>query len=189
MDDYRCDIVSDMSWWIDCWIRKFYEKVDRCYFVHDTRAQEVTEEQFYTYRYGGGTMCSSAFDMISAQLENRFPPHKFNIYVFYFTDGDNWNNDNEKVVQIIKEKLPQGVVNFIGITQVCSWSYEDSVKQFIDKKISDGTLDHDHVRTTYVGSDTTTNSFGAPQMAEDERNEKIIGGIRKLLSDVKAIKV
>lgn len=186
MDAYRCDIVSDMSWWIDCWIRKFYEKVDRCYFVHDTRAQEVTEDQFYTYRYGGGTQCSSVFDMISDQLENRFPPHKFNIYVFYFTDGDNWTNDNEKVVQIIKEKLPQGVVNFIGITQVCSWSYEDSVKQFIDKKIGDGTLDSDHVRTAYIGSDANSNSFGAPQMAEDERNEKIIGGIRKLLSDVKA---
>jgi uncharacterized protein len=188
MDSYRCDIVSDMSWWIDCWIRKFYEKVDRCYFVHDTRAQEVTEDQFYTYRYGGGTICSSVFDMVSDQLENRFPPHKFNIYVFYFTDGDNWNNDNEKVVQIIKEKLPQGVVNFIGITQVCSWSYEDSVKQFIDKKIADGTLDNDHVRTAYIGGDTQA-QFGAPQMAEDERNEKIIGGIKKLLSDVKAVKV
>ena len=24
MDQYKCDIVSDMSWWIDIWIKRFY---------------------------------------------------------------------------------------------------------------------------------------------------------------------
>ena len=47
MDDYRCDVVSDMSWWIDCWIRRFYDRVERCYFVHDTEAEEVDEDTFY----------------------------------------------------------------------------------------------------------------------------------------------
>ena len=58
MDQYKCDIVSDMSWWIDAWIRHFYERVERCYIWHDTVAQEVDEETFYRYRYGGGTKCS-----------------------------------------------------------------------------------------------------------------------------------
>jgi uncharacterized sporulation protein YeaH/YhbH (DUF444 family) len=47
MDDYRCDIVSDMSWWIDVWIRKFYERVERVYMIHDTEAEEVDEKKFY----------------------------------------------------------------------------------------------------------------------------------------------
>ena len=29
MDATKCDIVSDMSWWIDTWIRRFYDRVDR----------------------------------------------------------------------------------------------------------------------------------------------------------------
>ena len=182
MDDYRCDIVSDMAWWIDCWIRRFYKRVDRCYFVHDTRAQEVNEEQFYTYRYGGGTQCSSAFDSIAQQLENRYSPQKFNIYVFYFTDGDNWDNDNERVVKIIKEKLPSGVVNFVGITQVCSWSYEGSVKAYIDDKIKNGILKSDHVKTASIGSGQDGSSYSTPNLSEDERNGQIIDAIKELLS-------
>jgi len=190
MDDYRCDIVSDMSWWIDCWIRKFYKRVERCYFVHDTRAQEVNEEQFYTYRYGGGTQCSSAFRAIADQLENRFPPHAYNVYVFYFSDGDNWGGDNGKIVEIINKELGPDVVNMIGITQICSWRYEDSVKQYIDNCLSDGSLG-DFVRTAYIGpeeKDSSTDEYGfpnwgyAPALTDDDRDMQIIEGIRSLLN-------
>lgn len=177
MDDYKCDIVSDMAWWIDRWIKRFYKRVDHCYYVHDTRAQEVNEQEFYTYRYGGGTQCSSAFESISQQFENRYPPHKFNIYVFYFTDGDNWDNDNERVVKIIQEKFPQGVVNFVGITQICSYSSENSVKEFIDRKINSNELDAEHIKTAEVGSNLRNG-----KMNEDDRNSQILDAIKKLLS-------
>lgn len=187
MDDYRCDIVSDMCWWIDCWIRKFYKRVDRLYYIHDTRAEEVDENTFYSYRMGGGTMCSSAFEKISEQLENRYPPEKFNVYVFYFSDGDNWGGDNEKIVKIIKEKLGPNVVNMIGVTQVCSWSYQGSVKEYIDEAIKKNELFKDHVKTAYVGqdskSDSDSDSWGyAVDMSEEDRNQQIIDAIRKLLS-------
>lgn len=190
MDDYRCDIVSDMAWWIDCWIRKFYKRVDRCYFVHDTRAMEVNEEEFYTYRYGGGTMCSSAFRAIADQLENRFPPSAYNVYVFYFSDGDNWGDDNSKMTKIIKEELGPEIVNMIGISQICSWRYQDSVKQYIDGELTNGGLSKDYIRTAYVGPEEKEdeNNFGfgnwgyAPDLTEDDRNEQIIDAIRKLLS-------
>ena len=44
---------------------------------------------------GGGTTCSSALKLIQSQFENRFPPNTWNIYLFYFTDGENWDGDNE----------------------------------------------------------------------------------------------
>lgn len=186
MDDYRCDVVSDMSWWIDCWIRKFYKKVDRCYFVHDTRAWEVDEETFYKYRYGGGTQCSSVFDVMAQQLENRYPPDKYNIYLFYFTDGDNWGGDNEKVISIMREKLGPNVANMIGISQICSWSYESSVKQAIDEAIKTGRLPRDHVKTAYVGPDAKDDHSGGwsstIDMTEEQRNQQIIDAIRKLLA-------
>lgn len=183
MDDFRCDIVSDMAWWIDCWIRKFYKRVDRCYFVHDTRATEVNEEQFYTYRYGGGTQCSSAFDSINQQFENRYPPNKFNIYVFYFTDGDNWDNDNDRVVNIIKEKMPESVVNLVGITQVCSYSYKNSVKEFVDQKIESGEMGKNKIKTANIGPEKTDSGWGNPNISEEERNVMIIDAIKTLLAN------
>jgi uncharacterized protein len=192
MDDYRCDIVSDMSWWIDCWIRRYYKRVERCYFVHDTRAQEVNEEEFYSYRYGGGTMCSSAFRSIADQLENRFPPSNFNVYIFYFSDGDNWGGDNQKMVEIIKEELGPDRINMIGISQICSWRYQDSVKAYIDDSLKNGKLNKDYLRTAGIGqdeeaSDSDTNSFGgnwgySPDLSEEDRNSQIIGAIKRLLA-------
>lgn len=188
MDDYRCDIVSDMAWWIDCWIRRYYTKVDRCYFVHDTRAWEVNEEEFYTYRFGGGTQCSSAFKAVAEQLENRYPPHAYNVYLFYFSDGDNWGGDNEKMLEIIQQELGPQRVNMIGMSQICSWQYENSVKSFFDKAIKDGRLG-DYMRTAYVGpeenKDTSNYGFGnwgyAPDMTEEDRNSQIIEAIKSLL--------
>ena len=187
MDEEKCEIVSDMSWWLDCWIKKYYEKVTRCYFVHDTLAEEVSEEKFYNYRYGGGTMCSSAFRLMADQLTSRFPPHKHNIYLFYFTDGENWGGDNEKIMEVIESDLNPNDINLIGITQVNSWSYNGSVKEYIDNEIVNRNLEH--VNTASIGPKTQDNeeaSFGyynpRSPLTEDERNQQIIDAIRQVLT-------
>lgn len=133
MTQDKCDIVSDMAWWIDSWIRRFYDKVERCYIWHDTQAQEVDEKKFYRYRYGGGTTCSSALKLVTKQFENRFPPNAWNIYLFYFTDGENFDGDNETFCDIMEKQLGPNVVNLIGITQVLG-AYNRSLKEFVDNK-------------------------------------------------------
>ena len=184
MDDYRCDIVSDMAFWLDLWIRQFYTRVQRCYFVHDTRAQEVNEEEFYTYRYGGGTMCSSAFDAISEQLVSRFPPAAYNVYIFYFTDGDNWPGDNDKMLKILKEKFPPNVANLIGVTQVCPYGYDETVKKFMDGRLKGGELDPSIVKLAEIApKDSSKNSGWGYTPDLPDRNEQIIEAIRKLLTE------
>jgi uncharacterized sporulation protein YeaH/YhbH (DUF444 family) len=179
MDDYRCNIVSDMAFWLDIWIRQFYKRVQRCYFVHDTHATEVNEEAFYTYRYGGGTMCSSAFAAIAEQLKNRFPPTAYNVYIFYFTDGDNWAGDNEKMLKIMEEELGPNIVNLIGITQVCPYGYEDTVKKFVDTKLKTNELNSDIVRVAEIKGGKPTGWGYTPDLPD--RNEQIIDAIRSLL--------
>lgn len=179
MDQYKCDIVSDMSWWVDIWIRKFYQRVERCYIWHDTKASEVDEEKFYKHRYGGGTTCSSALKLIAKQLENRFPPHKWNIYILYFTDGENWNNDNDIFCNAIQEQFPPNVVNFVGITQVMAWQYQNSLKEQVDKKL--GKISN--VRTTSIGPETLNPGrfYGDPALSDDERDMQIRQAIIDLL--------
>jgi len=178
MGEEKCGIVSDMAWWIDIWIRRFYEKVERVYVWHDTRAKEVDEDTFYNYRYGGGTMCSSSMKLISQQFENRFPPEKWNIYVLYFSDGENWGGDNEKFNNTIKELFPTNVVNFVGITQILSWQYGESLKQSVDD------FQHaENVRTTEIGGKREEGSFGYGYnaMPEEERDIQIRKAIIELL--------
>lgn len=146
MDQRKCDIVSDMSWWIESWIRRFYDKVERVYVWHDTVAAEVDEKRFYRYRYGGGTTCSSAIKLISKMFENRFNPSKWNMYLFYFTDGENWDNDNEVFSNILEKEFGPSVINMNGIIQIIPWKYEDSLKHYLDSNCK-----IDNLRTVQIG--------------------------------------
>ncbi len=74
--------------------------------------------------------------------------------------------------------------------QICSWRYEDSVKEYIDIALKNGELSADYLRTVYVGPNEEVkgdpHSFSnwgyKPDMSEDDRNEQIIDAIRKLLA-------
>jgi uncharacterized protein len=187
MDDAKCDIISDMSWWIDTWIRRFYDRVDRLYVWHDSMAMEVDEDKFYKYRFGGGTTCSSALKFITKQFESRYPPNKWNIYVFYFTDGENWGEDNETFIKTLQEEFTPEVVNFTGITQILSYTYDGSVKHQVDEAIKSGRLDKECVRTVAIGPKTEAKSsagyWSPPTLGEEERNEQIMDAIKKLLGN------
>jgi uncharacterized sporulation protein YeaH/YhbH (DUF444 family) len=188
MDQNKCEIVSDMAWWIDVWIRRFYDRVDRLYVWHDSEAMEVDEQKFYNYRFGGGTTCSSALKFITKQFENRYPPNKWNIYVFYFTDGENWGEDNQIFINSLAEDFKPHVVNFTGITQILASSYTDSVKFHVDEAIKTGKLDKECVRTVAVGGSPDGKSmWSIPSLSEENRNEQIIEAIQQLLGNANKI--
>jgi uncharacterized sporulation protein YeaH/YhbH (DUF444 family) len=174
MDAFKCDVVSDMAWWIDVWIRRFYKRVDRLFVWHDSVAMEVDEEKFYKYRFGGGTTCSSALKFIAKQFENRYPPQKWNIYVFYFTDGDNWEDDNPAFIQSLKEDFGPNIVNLVGVTQIMPYHYDGSVKNVVDSAISSGELSSENIRTVQIASDSGS-------LTEEERDRQILDAIAALM--------
>jgi len=177
MDQQKCDIISDMAWWIDVWIRRFYKRTERMFVWHDVTANEVDEEKFYKYRFGGGTTCSSALNLIAKQFENRFPPKKWNIFVFYFTDGENWNNDNETFVNVLKEKFDEHTVNMVAITQINAYDYRNSVMEAVENFKKSGNL-KEHVKTHAINVNTST---------EEDRNKAILDAIRGLLGNGKEL--
>jgi|694.fasta_scaffold00059_146 uncharacterized sporulation protein YeaH/YhbH (DUF444 family) len=180
MDQQKCEIVSDMAWWIDVWIRRFYKRVDRLFVWHDSSAMEVDEEKFYNYRFGGGTTCSSALKFISKQFENRYPPEKWNIYVFYFTDGDNWEEDNQVFINTLKESFGERIVNLVGITQILPWNYANSIKNVVDQALEKGDLNRENIKTTEI------NAEGGAVLTEEKRNQQILEAIQKLMGSDKS---
>lgn len=176
MDTAKCEIVSDMAWWIDVWIKRFYKRVERMFVWHDTVAQEVDEQKFYKYRFGGGTTCSSALKLISKQFENRFPPHKWNIYVFYFTDGENYDSDNAEFIETLRKEFPDNLVNFVGITQIYAYDYRNSVLENV-KKAKQADVLGENVRLAEIPG--TQDNMG------DARNEAVLKAIKDLLGKTK----
>ena len=185
MGTFKCEIVSDMCWWIDMWIRQFYDKTQRVYVIHDTRAWETDQKRFYKTRMGGGTICSSALKYIHKQLKHRFTPETWNVYVFYFSDGENWMGDNEDFVKILKNDLNPDVVNLFGMTQILPYM-DDGLKEHLDAQIKKSVLDNQYVRTAGITRPKEKQGWGwwwwDESMEEDVRNEAIKNAIRELLS-------
>ncbi len=152
MDPFKCDIVSDICWWLDLWIRTFYKKTESVYLWHDTEAKQVSQENFYNLRFGGGTRCSSALRLMKKliQPKSKYDPMKWNIYAFYFGDGENESNDNGNYVKLLKNDLGPKVVNLFGLTQVLAYNYDNTLKAYVDKQLENGKLYADHVRTTDI---------------------------------------
>lgn len=189
MDDYRCNIVSDMCWWIDIWIKQYYDRMERCYIIHDTEAEEVSKDKFYGYRAGGGTKCSSGFQTVANLLENRYPAEQYNVYIFYFSDGDNWgDDDNNKIINLLSNELNSDIVNMVGFTEICPYTNwgNGTLKKYLDSKLN--IADHiamksgfEHVRTALIGNEGKTNDWGQVTLSEEERDNSIVNAIKALI--------
>jgi sporulation protein YhbH len=117
MTDDQKEIVRTEAFWIDTWLRSQYDGVERRYIIHDAVAKEVDENTFYHTRESGGTRISSAYKVCAELIARRFPESEWNIYCFQFSDGDNWGEDNQESLQLLRERLLP-VVNLFCYGQV-----------------------------------------------------------------------
>jgi sporulation protein YhbH len=105
MTDQQKKIVRTEAFWIDTWLRRQYNGIERRYIIHDAAAKEVDEQTFYHTRESGGTRISSAYKVCQELMEREFPPSEWNIYCFQFSDGDNWGEDNKESLRILADQM------------------------------------------------------------------------------------
>lgn len=106
MGDEQKEIVRLESFWINTWIKSQYKAVDTRFIIHDAAAREVDEDTFFKTRESGGTLISSAYNLANKLIEEEYPPQDWNIYIFHFSDGDNWSGEDTRFcVDILKQKI------------------------------------------------------------------------------------
>ena len=105
MTDEQKQIVRTEAFWIDTWLSSQYDGVETRYIIHDAAAREVDEQTFYRTRESGGTRISSAYKVCVDLIKKQLPPSEWNIYCFQFSDGDNWGEDNEQSLQLLREGI------------------------------------------------------------------------------------
>lgn len=84
---------------------KNYEKIQVVFIRHHTQAQEVNEQEFFHSRETGGTVVSSALAMAHDVITERYPSGKWNIYIAQASDGDNWDDDCPRCVDLLVNHL------------------------------------------------------------------------------------
>lgn len=116
MGNFEKYCARSFFFWMTRFLRRQYEQVEIVFLAHHTEAKEVGEQEFFTRGESGGTICSSVYQKALDIIDARYPPAKYNIYPFHFSDGDNLSSDNERCVKLIGELLKRS--NLFGYGEV-----------------------------------------------------------------------
>ena len=98
-------VIKSFFFWTARLLKQKYEKLDFIFIAHDTQARIVPEDEFFKFIGSGGTKCSSALQLALAHMKEYRPASQWNNYVFAFSDGENWMDDNDLYIKLIKELL------------------------------------------------------------------------------------
>ncbi|MBD3107156.1 sporulation protein YhbH [Bacillus sp. AGMB 02131] len=109
-------MARSFFFWMTRFLRTKYETVEIEFIAHHTEAKVVSEEDFFTKGESGGTICSSAYRKALEIINEKYPPNKFNIYPFHFSDGDNLTSDNARCVKLVEEIME--LSNMFGYGEV-----------------------------------------------------------------------
>jgi len=113
--DLEKKVVSFIQMWVD--FNYGANNVEHRFFVHDSEAHEVTQEQFYTVTNAGGTYAAPAFELCNTVARNEYDIAGTNFYLFYFGDGEVFGEDAEEIGEIIEQSGLE-LYSRIGITEV-----------------------------------------------------------------------
>jgi uncharacterized sporulation protein YeaH/YhbH (DUF444 family) len=106
--------------------------------------------------------------MVNKIIDENNYAKDYNIYVFYGTDGDDWDSSGKKTIEAIKALLPK--INRLGIT-VAKNSWTTANQTTIEKYLEKSGLLQTHKDVIRIDSFASTNV----------QEERIIKGIKKLI--------
>jgi uncharacterized sporulation protein YeaH/YhbH (DUF444 family) len=105
MTEDRKDLAKRFFTLLYLFLTRHYEKIDIVFIRHHTQAQEVTEEEFFHATESGGTVVSSALELMLKIQTQRYSPAEWNIYGAQASDGDNYSNDSGRCRELLADKL------------------------------------------------------------------------------------
>lgn len=97
-------------------IRRQFTHIDAVFIAHTVEAWEFEESEFFRVRGEGGTRSSSALVKAEEIMAERYDPARYNSYLFYATDGENFIEDREPAADALRRLA--GSMNFLGYAEV-----------------------------------------------------------------------
>jgi len=146
MDQATKDVAKRFYVLLYMFLTRTYQTIDVVYIRHHTQAKEVDEEEFFYSKETGGTIASTALELMDKIIKDRYNEKDWNIYGAQASDGDNWADDSPKCARILDKNIltVSRYFSYIEITQrphQTLWNqYEDVAKthsHFAMRKIKD----------------------------------------------------
>jgi len=133
-------IAKSFYFWMVQFLKRRYKNISLIFVAHDARAWIVDEKEFFSVNSSGGTLCSTPFELAHNHIQENHPPSTWNNYVFEFSDGDNWGDDNIRALEFINKLIP--MVRAIGYGEITPdaegaiWMSDESrLSNFLEKNV------------------------------------------------------
>lgn len=136
MDQATKDMAKRFYILLYLFLTRTYKHIDVVYIRHHTQAKEVDEHEFFYSQETGGTIVSSALNLMVEIMKKRYPPDQWNVYAAQASDGDNWADDSPTCAKVLSEQILPYVryYSYIEIThrshQTLWREYESLAQQF-----------------------------------------------------------
>jgi len=103
MTDRDRQLAKTFFFWVVQGLRRQYTHIEVVFVAHTVEAWEFPEEEFFKVTGSGGTVASTAFTKILEIAAGRYDPGRFNSYVFYASDGENFRQDHDAAAAALAE--------------------------------------------------------------------------------------
>lgn len=124
-----------------------YERVDIVWIRHHSVPKEVDEEEFFYSQESGGTVVSSALELMAKIVKERYPLSQWNVFGTQISDGDNFTHDCPVAMDVMENQILP-VSQYFAYVEVDQtrernsdlWPYYEKLavnKSFVMSKVKD----------------------------------------------------
>jgi hypothetical protein len=105
MDEMKKQMAKRFFMLLYLFLTRSYDHIELVFIRHHTQAIEVDEDDFFHSRESGGTVVSSALDLMYKIIAERYCSSSWNIYGAQASDGENWDNDSPYCREVLNQKI------------------------------------------------------------------------------------
>ncbi|PYD48084.1 YeaH/YhbH family protein [Novacetimonas pomaceti] len=115
MTERMKDLAKQFFALLHVFLERRYRTLDIVFIRHAERAEEVDENTFFHDPSTGGTLVSSALELMAGIQKQRYPVHSWNIYAAQASDGDNLPSDMARTCALLSDEILPNVQYFAYI--------------------------------------------------------------------------
>ena len=105
MDEEKKQAAKRFFMLLYLFLTRSYKHIEIVFIRHHTQAKEVDEDEFFHSRESGGTIVSSALELMHRIIQARYGSQAWNIYGAQASDGENWDSDSPRCREILNASI------------------------------------------------------------------------------------
>ena len=135
MDQQKKDTAKRFFILLYLFLTRAYEQIDVVFIRHHTTAAEVDENDFFHSRESGGTVVSSALQLLNKIMKDRYPEEDWNRYVAQASDGDNWDSDSITCQKLMTEII-MPAVQYYAYVEITDGAPQNLWQEYLQVAVS-----------------------------------------------------